>query len=981
MICVDLQGGLGNQLFQIASCYGISRKHNKRLYAKFNENKHNINNLNYCDSILRNVNNIMNINEQISLESIYREDGKHVLLYVDIPNNYNNALFVGYFQNDKYFKDYKNEIYDLFRIPDDIKNYLINKYSNLENKYFIHFRRGDYLEVEMHNINLINYYNNCLNLLDKNIELLVFSNDIEYCKTVDFLKDYNLTFVDENEINSLYLMSLCRLGGICANSSYSWWGSYLNENPDKKVFMPNKWFNNDYLNDIYYENVRIIDINNELNNINAIKHILYINLDKRIDRKEHVIKEFNELGLKIERFPAIKLDNGALGCSLSHLRCLEIAKENNWEYIMIVEDDILFLNKELFKNQINNFLLKHKDFDVLLLTGNNVDSHIYIDENCVQVKNCQTTTGYLVKSNYYDKLINNYKESIKLLSENNIIEQYSIDIYWKRLQNEDKWYLLTPLTILQIPNYSDITKCNVNYNEMLYLDKENTITFSSCFYIIKSKFDKSIYIEWMNNLISIVYNFNLVIYTDLDSVEYINKQNNPKIKIIIKSIDNFYNYKYKDFWIKNHENNNLLNDRTCWELNMLWSEKIHFIKETINNKYFYSKYYGWCDIGYFRNKDKLYNWCNNLSFLNNKIYYGCINNDNNYMNELYNLINNKNELGLPINPIPPNQLSVAGGFFILQENNIDWWFNTFDNKLKLYFDNNYLVKDDQIILIDCIFSNFDKFELLKENNEEYDNWFMFQRYLNKSTFTNINKYERNENCLISILMPIYNGIEFINDSISSIINQTFDKWELLIGINGHTENSNIYKIAKKYENNKIKVFDFHNIKGKSNTLNELIKYAETNYIALLDVDDIWFNDKLKYQIPFLNDYDVIGTNCVYFGNINNIIPAIPQFDCSNFNFSICNPIINSSVIIRKELCYWNKIYDGLEDYDLWIRLRKQNKKFYNSPQILVKHRIHTNSSFNNTNNNNVNNLLNIHGLTKIEGLTTDQIRYNHLLNI
>jgi glycosyltransferase involved in cell wall biosynthesis len=216
--------------------------------------------------------------------------------------------------------------------------------------------------------------------------------------------------------------------------------------------------------------------------------------------------------------------------------------------------------------------------------------------------------------------------------------------------------------------------------------------------------------------------------------------------------------------------------------------------------------------------------------------------------------------------------------------------------------------------------------------------------------------------MISILMPIYNGIEFINDSVSSILEQTYDKWELLIGINGHPENSEIYQLAKNFEekNTKIKVFDFYNIKGKSNTLNELIKHCKYNYVALLDVDDIWNPEKLEVQSFWLNDYDVIGSNCVWFGDRPGIVPSIPQYDFSNYNFANVNPIINSSVIIRKELCYWNE--NGIEDYDLWLRLRKQNKRFYNCPQILVKHRIHSTSAFNaKGNNNKVPDLLKSHG--------------------
>jgi glycosyltransferase involved in cell wall biosynthesis len=218
--------------------------------------------------------------------------------------------------------------------------------------------------------------------------------------------------------------------------------------------------------------------------------------------------------------------------------------------------------------------------------------------------------------------------------------------------------------------------------------------------------------------------------------------------------------------------------------------------------------------------------------------------------------------------------------------------------------------------------------------------------------------------MISILMPIYNGIEFIEESVSSILRQNYDQWELLIGINGHPQNSNVYKTAKEYENKngKIRVFDFYEIKGKSNTLNEMIKYCNYNYVALLDVDDIWHHEKLNVQSQLLNHYDVIGTKCVWFGDRAGVIPDIPVGDISKFDFSLVNPIINSSSIIRKELCYWNKEWDGIEDYDLWLRLRKQNKTFYNFKEILVKHRIHSTSAFNaNGNDNKVDSLLVSHG--------------------
>ena len=208
--------------------------------------------------------------------------------------------------------------------------------------------------------------------------------------------------------------------------------------------------------------------------------------------------------------------------------------------------------------------------------------------------------------------------------------------------------------------------------------------------------------------------------------------------------------------------------------------------------------------------------------------------------------------------------------------------------------------------------------------------------------------------MISILMPIYNGIEFIEESVSSILEQTYTSWELIIGINGHPPNSEVYKVAKEYEkrNNNVVVLDFVDMKGKSNTLNEMIQFCKYDYVAILDVDDIWHPEKLKIQSQMLDKYDVIGSRCVWFGDRAGTIPSIPIGDISDFDFKIVNPIINSSAIIRKNLCYWKKELDGIEDYDLWLQLRKKNCKFYNFAEILVKHRVHQASAFNSKGNHN-----------------------------
>jgi amylovoran biosynthesis glycosyltransferase AmsE len=156
------------------------------------------------------------------------------------------------------------------------------------------------------------------------------------------------------------------------------------------------------------------------------------------------------------------------------------------------------------------------------------------------------------------------------------------------------------------------------------------------------------------------------------------------------------------------------------------------------------------------------------------------------------------------------------------------------------------------------------------------------------------------------------------------------------------------------------VFDFFDLKGKVAALNEMVKYCKYNYVAILDVDDIWHETKLEVQSPFLNTYDVIGTLCIYFGE-SNLIPFVPSGDLKNQDFFRLNPIINSSALIRKELCYWDTKFDILEDYHLWLTLKKRGCSFYNCDKILVKHRIHNQSNFNSKGNaNSVPELLNYH---------------------
>ena len=212
-----------------------------------------------------------------------------------------------------------------------------------------------------------------------------------------------------------------------------------------------------------------------MNTIADIKHAFFINLDSRPDRKQHVEGQMSTLGIQAERFKAIKLKNGAIGCSMSHIKLLEMAKANDWPHVLIVEDDILFTKPAIFVEQLNRFLAMHKDFDVALFAGNNMPPYTVVDDSCVRVSKCQTTTGYLVQRHYYDTLIANYKKGIEcLMREPHNHALYAIDKYWFHLQALHKWYLITPLTVVQREDYSDIEKRPTNYmRHMLDLDKQS----------------------------------------------------------------------------------------------------------------------------------------------------------------------------------------------------------------------------------------------------------------------------------------------------------------------------------------------------------------------------------------------------------------------------------------------------------------------------------------------------------------------------
>ena len=210
-----------------------------------------------------------------------------------------------------------------------------------------------------------------------------------------------------------------------------------------------------------------------INSLDDIKHAYYINLDHREDRKHSIEFELSKMDWSAERFSAIKHDNGAIGCFESHIKCLEIALERGWDHVLICEDDLEFIYPDILKNNLDIFLKKEreKDWDVVLLAGNNLPPSEKEDDYSIRIRNCQTTSGYIVNKHYIKILLDKWKEGIQLLIEDPYNDSiYALDMYWKKLQLVDYWYLIVPLSAVQKPSYSDVQKIEVDYtSEMLDL--------------------------------------------------------------------------------------------------------------------------------------------------------------------------------------------------------------------------------------------------------------------------------------------------------------------------------------------------------------------------------------------------------------------------------------------------------------------------------------------------------------------------------
>lgn len=201
-----------------------------------------------------------------------------------------------------------------------------------------------------------------------------------------------------------------------------------------------------------------------------VEKILFINLNERKDRLKQIQEELAFIPEdKIIRFEAIKNANGNLGCTKSHIACLNLAIKNNWKNVLILEDDAKWNNYDKSSIVFENIYREHPDFDVITL--GNVGASF--DKKTYKLYSGQTTTAYFVNGHYYETLRDKFMEGereLEKITKDTTNEQKvriensnAVDQIWKQLQSKDNWYIVNPALMIQRPSNSSILGGFVDY--------------------------------------------------------------------------------------------------------------------------------------------------------------------------------------------------------------------------------------------------------------------------------------------------------------------------------------------------------------------------------------------------------------------------------------------------------------------------------------------------------------------------------------
>lgn len=251
---IGYTGNLGNQLFQLAALLGTTKKNNFTPSIPVEKNKKE--KPDGCLNLVTNkwigfrlnIFDCFDINIQDNNGAIVKNSYKEPHFHFDenIFNIKNDTNIDGYFQSELYFKHIEDDIKNLFVFKKNVqdKSSLILKEKKKTKLISIHIRRNDYLGLKhIYNLLDIEYYQKSINMFDDEVyQYFIFSDDIGWCKQI-FGENELIEYIEGNDpYVDLCLMTQCD-HNIIGNSTFSWWGAWLNSNSSKKIISPSIWFN------------------------------------------------------------------------------------------------------------------------------------------------------------------------------------------------------------------------------------------------------------------------------------------------------------------------------------------------------------------------------------------------------------------------------------------------------------------------------------------------------------------------------------------------------------------------------------------------------------------------------------------------------------------------------------------------------------------------------------------------------------------
>ena len=470
-ITCNLQGGLGNQLFQIFSTMALAIK--EKCAVTFpNHIDCGAHTSTYWNIFGDTINSF--ISDKKTNLKVWNEPG---FSFHELPTKKSLCLN-GYFQSWRYFEEQSHDIVKLLKLPSVIQ---VESGTILVG---VHICQGKYSDI--HPLLPSSYYINSINALKKQLPGIKLTFVFVYEDGEVVANEIITHFPNElfatpskgmNDIGHFTVLTQCS-HHIIANSTFSWWGAYLAGKlyplENQCVFYPSVWFADEKdTRDLFPPTWTCVSavtktaeepLTKSLSDSEAplTKSIYYINLEHRKDRLAQIKDELSKINLPAKRIEGVyNAEVGILGCTKSHILALEQFLKGNDPYLIVFEDDVTFTSNPV--PDITKFLATVKKWDVLMLAAG-ILSGRDDDNGYTKILSATTMAAYMVNRHFAPLLLNVLKQSEHLLTTQSYKATYCNDMMWCLLQPLCNWYALRPLLCKQRGgSFSDIEKRITNY--------------------------------------------------------------------------------------------------------------------------------------------------------------------------------------------------------------------------------------------------------------------------------------------------------------------------------------------------------------------------------------------------------------------------------------------------------------------------------------------------------------------------------------